>query len=248
MALQGSGQISLDDIHVEAGGTTGTNATINDADIRGLIDKADGATMGFDEWYGASNVISMTHVKSGNGTSITGIQAGDLILFVDTVQVIQGPTDPDEPTAYTPTGFTTLFHRASLEFVSAGDGSSYNWIKVQASYREATGTSQSLSVSGDYSVWRPSSSVTSYSYTAGQSYEEENFSLESKVLSVDSGATSPILVLLAGGAGTPTLSGSSGSGNLRVKYDADGGSNSGTIYDAPDYKQPTGEIGYLTWS
>lgn len=247
MALQGSGQISLDDIHVEAGGTTGTNATINDADIRGLIGKADGATMGFDEWYGASNVISMSHVKSGNGTSITGIQAGDLILFVDTVQVkLTAPAS--EPTAYTPTGFTTLFHRASKYQQQAGESTTDNWIKVQASYREATGTSQSLSVSGDYSVWRPSSSVTSYTYTKGQSYEEENFTSSFINLYANSGATSPILVLLAGGAGTPALSGSSGSGNLRVKYDANGGSNNGTIYDATDYSQPTGEIGYLTWS
>ena len=34
MTLQSSGAISLDDIHVEAGGSTGSQATINDADIR----------------------------------------------------------------------------------------------------------------------------------------------------------------------------------------------------------------------
>jgi|TARA_R110000823_G_scaffold208969_1_gene339274 hypothetical protein len=54
MALQGSGAISLDDMHVEVGGTTGSNATINDADIRGLISKTAGASMAFNEWYGAS--------------------------------------------------------------------------------------------------------------------------------------------------------------------------------------------------
>ena len=36
MALQTSGAISLNDIHVEAGGTTGTQASLNDTDIRGL--------------------------------------------------------------------------------------------------------------------------------------------------------------------------------------------------------------------
>jgi len=54
MALQTSGAISLNDIHVEAGGTSGTQASINDADIRALIGKASGATMSFSEWYGAS--------------------------------------------------------------------------------------------------------------------------------------------------------------------------------------------------
>ena len=54
MALQSSGAISLNDIHVEAGGSSGTTASINDSDIRGLISKASGATMSFSEWYGAS--------------------------------------------------------------------------------------------------------------------------------------------------------------------------------------------------
>ena len=54
MALQTSGAISLNEIHVEAGGTSGTLCTINDSDIRGLIGKASGATMSFNEWYGAS--------------------------------------------------------------------------------------------------------------------------------------------------------------------------------------------------
>ena len=56
MALQTSGAISLNDIHVEAGGTTGTSASINDADIRDLIDKASGAQSSFSEFYGASAV------------------------------------------------------------------------------------------------------------------------------------------------------------------------------------------------
>lgn len=56
MALQTSGAISLNDIHVEAGGSSGTLAGLNDADIRDLIGKASGATMSFSEWYGASAV------------------------------------------------------------------------------------------------------------------------------------------------------------------------------------------------
>jgi hypothetical protein len=60
MALQSSGAISLNEIHVEAGGTSGSQATINDTDIRGLISKASGAQMSFSEWYGASNTQSFT--------------------------------------------------------------------------------------------------------------------------------------------------------------------------------------------
>ena len=65
MAIQSSGAISLDDMHVELGETSGTTVSINDSDVRGLIDKADGASMSFNEWYGASNigyVLSLIHI------------------------------------------------------------------------------------------------------------------------------------------------------------------------------------------
>lgn len=54
MPLQNSGTISLDQIHVEAGGTTGTEVSLNDSDIRGLIDKTVNAQNAFSEYYGAS--------------------------------------------------------------------------------------------------------------------------------------------------------------------------------------------------
>ncbi len=57
MALQTSGAISLNQIHIEAGGSSGTTVSLNDSDIRGLIGKASGATMSFSEWYGASAVV-----------------------------------------------------------------------------------------------------------------------------------------------------------------------------------------------
>lgn len=60
MALQSSGSISLNEIHIEAGGTTGTVASLNNSDIRGLIDKGAGLEMSMSEWYGASNTFSFT--------------------------------------------------------------------------------------------------------------------------------------------------------------------------------------------
>ena len=47
MALPTSGAISLNQIHVEAGGTSGTQASINDSDIRGLIGNSSGVNMSF---------------------------------------------------------------------------------------------------------------------------------------------------------------------------------------------------------
>jgi hypothetical protein len=54
MALPSSGAISLNQMHTEVGGTSGTTVGLNDSDVRGLISKASGAQMSFNEWYGAS--------------------------------------------------------------------------------------------------------------------------------------------------------------------------------------------------
>ena len=64
MTLQSSGSISLNEIHIEAGGSFGTQASINDSDIRALIGKSSGAQMSFNEWYGAS-LIPATLSKTG---------------------------------------------------------------------------------------------------------------------------------------------------------------------------------------
>ena len=53
MPLQSSGQITLDEIHVEAGGTTDTQATVNDTDIRALISASAASEMEFADFYGA---------------------------------------------------------------------------------------------------------------------------------------------------------------------------------------------------
>ena len=68
MPLQTSGAISLNEIHVEAGGSSGTQASINDSDIRALINKASGATSSFSNFYGASASYSAT-ITIGTYTS-----------------------------------------------------------------------------------------------------------------------------------------------------------------------------------
>ena len=62
MPLQTSGAISLNDIHVEAGGTSGTTCSINDSDIRSLspasgytIPTGSGTTIDFGDFCGASS-------------------------------------------------------------------------------------------------------------------------------------------------------------------------------------------------
>lgn len=94
MALQNSGQITLNDIHIEAGGSTGTQAGLNDSDIRSLIGKSSGAQASFSEYYGASSnpylvgsgsrvESSFTGFGSTNPINLTGagVQAGDFVVI-----------------------------------------------------------------------------------------------------------------------------------------------------------------------
>lgn len=67
MALPTSGALSLNAMHVEAGGTSGTSVSINDSDVRGLISKGSGAQMSFNEWYGASAGINLGNMKAFGG-------------------------------------------------------------------------------------------------------------------------------------------------------------------------------------
>ena len=94
MALQSSGQITLNDIHVEAGGTSGTQASVNDADIRGLINASSASEIQFTDFYGASAGITLkTHGMvintNANATSYSGslsasVAVGDMIVIAKT--------------------------------------------------------------------------------------------------------------------------------------------------------------------
>ncbi len=63
MVLPTNGALSLNDIHIEAGGASQTACTINDSDIRGLtpadgktINPTSGTTISINDFYGASNI------------------------------------------------------------------------------------------------------------------------------------------------------------------------------------------------
>lgn len=82
MALQTSGAISLNDIHVEAGGSTNTTCSLNDSDIRGLtaasgftINSTLGTNIDFGDFYGASSITTPTSYGK------TGITPGAFAAF-----------------------------------------------------------------------------------------------------------------------------------------------------------------------
>lgn len=77
MAVVSSGQVSLNDIHVEAGGTSGTECSFNDSDIRGLISASAASEMEMSDWYGAAATATLRFVVRGaQGGSSTNESSG----------------------------------------------------------------------------------------------------------------------------------------------------------------------------
>lgn len=100
MALQTSGQISLSDIHVEAGGGSTSTCTINDSDIRALVTGSNEATIDFDDFYGAT-FPSTGSSGSGSGSGSGCLLYGSLIDMADgTQKVIEDIVVGDEVVSY----------------------------------------------------------------------------------------------------------------------------------------------------
>ena len=91
MTLPTSGALTLDAIHVEAGGSSGTTASLNDSDIRGLnagsgrtINSTLGTNIDFADFYGAS-VTAATDVTAagtcGSDSTTTGTGKSAITTF-----------------------------------------------------------------------------------------------------------------------------------------------------------------------
>ena len=90
MALQNSGQISLNDIHVEVGGNSGTQVSFNDADVRDLISASSESEIEMADFYGASSQIIMSSAGAINGYE----QQKEIVIsdFISSGQTIYIPT------------------------------------------------------------------------------------------------------------------------------------------------------------
>ena len=76
MPLPSSGAISLNQIHVEAGASSGTQAALNDADIRDMIGKSSGAQNAFNEYYGVSASTPSVSYRGRASTTGNGFPLG----------------------------------------------------------------------------------------------------------------------------------------------------------------------------
>ena len=80
MPLPSSGQITINQIHVEAGGGSGSQAAINDADIRDMIGKGSTAQNAFNEYYGVSAAAPVATYKGRTLTTGNGFPTGNVTL------------------------------------------------------------------------------------------------------------------------------------------------------------------------
>lgn len=164
MALQSSGAISLNDIHVEAGGTSGTQASINDADLRALIGKSSGAQMSFNEWYGASASLEQVTVTAGSATIFFNTWTGFQNFLSPNIGSVSDSTFSPKSASY-----AGLYHIAgsnTLNFRLHGTLSNADWTSMVVGSAIYTRTSATFSQTGGDTLWYWSS-VSSSPFTSG---------------------------------------------------------------------------------
>ena len=161
MALQTSGAISLNQIHIEAGGTTGTQASLNDSDIRGLISATSGSTMSFDDWYGAS---ASTHTITQGTYSASNATYYGFWSDVSTGSIADVPNSSQIGDAYFNNGSIDL----EIKMVSRVAASSGFFFYVRMSYSSPVATdafdSLTLTANGNTITMYTSDAYTSGTY------------------------------------------------------------------------------------
>ena len=180
MALQSSGQISLNDIHVEAGGSSGSLAGINDSDIRDLIDKSSGAQMSFSEWYGAA---------AFSGSTIADVLSINTNRnYIETVNKGDAKRDP--------------VNQSNATFSLDGNGVELTASYVYGSLAWRYQTSQAVSCAWGTipSVWAEASGSTIIFYSHGAATNAAT-----NAFHTDSGGTQRSLSLTGYSAGSPGL-------------------------------------------
>lgn len=76
MALPSSGAISLNEIHIEAGGSSGSQVSLNDSDVRDIKELSSGASSSFSNFYGAKAPFTITLTSGGTTQFISGGEYG----------------------------------------------------------------------------------------------------------------------------------------------------------------------------
>ena len=133
MATPSSGAISLNDMHVEAGGSSGTSCSINDSDIRLIANKSSGATASWNDYYSRAADWSITMtvgdgvISSSDGyTTTTTRYRGFLNNSPSVAANIGSLSVSNDADYFSNNGFTDLM-------ISGTQGQTNSAIRVRAS-------------------------------------------------------------------------------------------------------------------
>ena len=162
MPLPSSGTISLDQIHVEAGGSSGSQASLNDADIRAMIGKSSGASNAFNEYYGVSASTPSVSYRGRATTTSNGFPLGYINLSSGTKVVVVCLQLAGSGNTYVNLGGSSMTLAAKVDQatpVSGVWGAAY----TSAVYYITTSASGSTYISGNGGSGR--SSFTCYEIT-----------------------------------------------------------------------------------
>jgi len=163
MALQTSGAISLNDIHQEAGGTSGTTASVDDTDIRSLneaagktINNTAGTQVSFSDFYGASGIV--VEISDGTFSDLAFDSTASVFIRLNTDGTIT--KDDGNLANYTDTEWVSP--------TSTGIGSSYEVRATMTSGVTPVGTFNSwiaLSTNRTWSLSRSNLGTTTSAFT-----------------------------------------------------------------------------------
>lgn len=166
MPLPSSGAISLNQIHVEAGGSSNTLCSINDSDIRDMIGKSSNAQNAFNEYYGVSASSPSVSYRGRASTTSNGFPNGYINLSSGTkvvvvcLQLAGGP--PYYGNTYVTLGGTSMTLAAKVDSVTPVSGI-WQAAYTSAIYYLTSSASGSTYITGNGGSGR--SSLTVYEIT-----------------------------------------------------------------------------------
>jgi len=162
MPLPSSGAISLNQIHVEAGGSSGTQASLNDTDIRAIIGKSSGASNAFSEYYGVSASAPSVSYRGRASTTGNGFPAGYISLSSGTKVVVVCLQLAGSGNTYVNLGSSAMTLAAKVDTATPVTGV-WGAAYTSAVYYLTTSSSGSVYISGNGGSGR--SSLTVYEVT-----------------------------------------------------------------------------------
>lgn len=166
MTLQTSGEISLNQIHIEAGGSSGTQVSLNDTDVRYLTNAGSEASSAFNSFYGKSKHRVTCGSGVYNSVTFTGYK---------TASPAMGSVD-DSNLTWTTASFNGLYYALGgssaytinllLNGSGSGSNSGFTTMRIGGSTYARSGATSFNGSSNIFSAWRWSSGSNPLTNTA----------------------------------------------------------------------------------